>query len=219
MLRLVSYLACGLHCSEQSLKIQKLIYLIAKNVALAGVKTVTIYDPSAVEIADLGTQFFLREEDIGRPRAEVTAPRLAELNSYVPIKILPGAGEITPEMIEPYQIVVLTNATVRKQVEIDEYCRQKGIYFIAADVRGLFGSVFNDFGKDFACVDPTGENPLSGMIVEIDEVGRYFLIPKNICSSSLYRMRMLLLPVLTKRDMDLKTATLSLSLRLRVWRV
>ncbi|OXB40053.1 hypothetical protein LQV05_000119 [Cryptococcus neoformans] len=142
---------------------------IAKNVALAGVKTVTIYDPSAVEIADLGTQFFLREEDIGRPRAEVTAPRLAELNSYVPIKILPGAGEITPEMVEPYQVVVLTNATVRKQVEIDEYCRQKGIYFIAADVRGLFGSVFNDFGKDFACVDPTGESPLSGMIVEIDE--------------------------------------------------
>jgi hypothetical protein len=29
---------------------------VAKNVALAGVKTVTIYDPSPVEIADLGTQ-------------------------------------------------------------------------------------------------------------------------------------------------------------------
>lgn len=28
----------------------------AKNVALAGVKTVTIYDPNPVEIADLGTQ-------------------------------------------------------------------------------------------------------------------------------------------------------------------
>jgi molybdopterin/thiamine biosynthesis adenylyltransferase len=28
----------------------------AKNVALAGVKSVTIYDPSRVEIADLGTQ-------------------------------------------------------------------------------------------------------------------------------------------------------------------
>jgi ubiquitin-activating enzyme E1 len=29
---------------------------IAKNIALAGVKTVTVYDPSPVEIADLGTQ-------------------------------------------------------------------------------------------------------------------------------------------------------------------
>lgn len=30
--------------------------LSAKNVALAGVKSVTIYDPSPVEISDLGTQ-------------------------------------------------------------------------------------------------------------------------------------------------------------------
>jgi ubiquitin-activating enzyme E1 len=91
---------------------------IAKNIALAGVKTVTVYDPSPVEIADLGTQvssllstlaladvqFFLREADIGKPRAEVTAPRLAELNSYVPVKVLEGSGEITPEMVKPYQV-------------------------------------------------------------------------------------------------------------------
>jgi hypothetical protein len=32
---------------------------IAKNIALAGVKTVTVYDPSPVEIADLGTQVSL----------------------------------------------------------------------------------------------------------------------------------------------------------------
>jgi ubiquitin-activating enzyme E1 len=90
----------------------------AKNIALAGVKTVTVYDPSPVEIADLGTQvsflpatlaradvqFFLREADIGKPRAEVTAPRLAELNSYVPVKVLEGSGEITPEMVKPYQV-------------------------------------------------------------------------------------------------------------------
>ncbi|RSH82231.1 hypothetical protein EHS25_005941 [Saitozyma podzolica] len=142
---------------------------IAKNVALAGVKSVTIYDPKPVEVADLSTQFFLRQEDIGKPRAEVTGPRLAELNSYVPVHVLPGSGEITPDMVAQYQVVVLTNATINKQIEIDEYCRSKGIYFIAADVRGLFGSVFNDFGKDFACVDPTGEQPQSGMVVEIDE--------------------------------------------------
>lgn len=29
---------------------------------------------------------------------------------------------------------------------------------------------FNDFGKDFACVDPTGENPQSGMIVHVEQV-------------------------------------------------
>jgi ubiquitin-activating enzyme E1 len=34
----------------------------------------------------------------------VTAPRLAELNSYVPVKVLEGSGEITPEMVAPYQV-------------------------------------------------------------------------------------------------------------------
>jgi hypothetical protein len=29
-------------------------------------------------------------------------------------------------------------------------------------------SVFNDFGPNFACVDPTGENPLSGMVVHVE---------------------------------------------------
>lgn len=87
------------------------------------------------------------------------------------------------------------------------------------DVRGLFGSVFNDFGKDFVCVDFIGENFLSGMIVEIDEVGCYFLILKNIGLFSFYRMRMLLLFVLMKCDMDLKMVILLFFLRLRVWRV
>ena len=34
----------------------------------------------------------------------MTQPRLAELNSYVPIKVLEGSGEITPEMVAPYQV-------------------------------------------------------------------------------------------------------------------
>jgi ubiquitin-activating enzyme E1 len=49
-------------------------------------------------------QFFLREADVGKPRAQVTAPRLAELNSYVPVKILEGSGEITADMVAPYQV-------------------------------------------------------------------------------------------------------------------
>jgi len=31
-------------------------------------------------------------------------------------------------------------------------------------------SIFNDFGPKFTCVDPTGEQALSGMIVSIDKV-------------------------------------------------
>ena len=93
----------------------------------------------SIKRCKLTVQFFLREADVGKSRAEVTAPRLAELNTYVPIKVLEGSGDISPEQVSPFQVVVLTNCSVAKQVEIDEFARSKGIYFISADVRGLFG--------------------------------------------------------------------------------
>lgn len=56
---------------------------IAKNVILSGVKAVTLYDTEAVTLADIGSQFFLRELDVGINRAVACYKRAAELNSYV----------------------------------------------------------------------------------------------------------------------------------------
>ncbi|KAF8897266.1 ubiquitin activating enzyme [Infundibulicybe gibba] len=144
---------------------------IAKNIALAGVKSVTIYDPEPVSIQDLSSQFFLRSEDIGKSRAEATLPRLAELNAYVPVRSLGGRSgqEITTEMIHGFQAVVLCGVPLKKQLEINKWTHQNGVHFIAAETRGLFGSVFNDFGPKFTCVDPTGEQPLTGMIVSVEK--------------------------------------------------
>ncbi|KAI0353574.1 ubiquitin activating enzyme [Trametes cingulata] len=144
---------------------------IAKNVILAGVKSVTIYDPEPVQIADLSSQFFLRQEDVGKSRAEATLPRLAELNSYVPVKNLGGqpGQEITVDMIKGFQVVVLCGVSLKKQLEINDWTHENGVHFISADTRGLFGTAFNDFGPKFTCVDPTGEQPLTGMIVSIDK--------------------------------------------------
>ena len=47
-----------------------------------------------------------------RPRAEVTLPRLAELNNYVPVKEL--KGELTGELASQFGIVVLTNVPLGK---------------------------------------------------------------------------------------------------------
>lgn len=65
---------------------------IAKNIALAGVKSLTLYDPAAVEIGDLSSQFFLTQADVGKPRHEVTVPKVAELNAYVPVKVHSSSG-------------------------------------------------------------------------------------------------------------------------------
>ncbi|KAH9173400.1 ubiquitin activating enzyme [Lactarius sanguifluus] len=143
---------------------------IAKNLILAGVKSVTVYDPEPVRIQDLSSQFFLREDDVGKSRADATISRLSELNSYVFVRNLGGsAGQpITVDLAKGFQVVVLVNAPLQKQLEIDEWTHQNDVHFIAAGTHGLFGYAFNDFGPKFTCVDPTGEQPLSGMIVSVE---------------------------------------------------
>ena len=86
---------------------------IAKNVVLGGVKSVTLYDPAPATLADLSAQFFLREEDVGKRRATATAPRLAELNQYVPVAEL--EGDLTADAIASFGIVVVTGAPLRRQ--------------------------------------------------------------------------------------------------------
>ncbi|CAG8452464.1 12540_t:CDS:10 [Ambispora gerdemannii] len=140
---------------------------IAKNIILAGVKSVTLYDPEPVKICDLSTQFYLREEDIDKSRAASTAPRLAELNQYVPVHVL--EGDLTNEKLKDYQVVVLTETTLKRQLEINDFTHNNGISFISTTVRGLFGTIFNDFGENFVVSDTTGENPLSGMIAAVSK--------------------------------------------------
>src|SRR5262245_48009330 len=78
---------------------------VAKNVALAGVKSLTLYDPAPVAIADLSSQFFLHADDVGKPRDECTAPRVAELNAYTPIHIHKSAGYVECAALEEDRIL------------------------------------------------------------------------------------------------------------------
>ncbi|KAI1003152.1 Ubiquitin-activating enzyme E1 1 [Podosphaera aphanis] len=145
---------------------------IAKNIALAGVKSLTLFDPKPAAIADLSSQFFLRPEDVGKPRDVVTAPRVAELNSYTPVLIHNTSCLTTGlSQFDKYQVVVLTNTPLKDQLVIAQYLHSKGIYLVVTDTFGLFGYIFCDFGSDFKVTDPTGEAPISGIVAGIDEEG------------------------------------------------
>ncbi|GAA5918144.1 hypothetical protein JCM6882_007288 [Rhodosporidiobolus microsporus] len=139
---------------------------IAKNICLAGVKSVTLSDATPVTVPDLGTQFFLRDTDVGERRDEATRPRLAELNAYTPVSVL---GDFTLDAVKRFQVVVVVNASTEQQLQLNDFTHANGIKFIAANTAGLFGSAFCDFGAQFPVVDQTGETPLSGMVVEIEE--------------------------------------------------
>jgi len=145
---------------------------IAKNIALAGVKSLTLYDPKPATISDLSSQFFLHPEDVGKPRASVTVPRVSELNPYTPVQEF-GAADLTSDLslLKQFQVVVLTDTTLEDQVTIADYCHENGIYIVITDTFGLFGYIFTDFGKNFTVGDPTGEQVNSGIVAAISSDG------------------------------------------------
>jgi ThiF family len=52
------------------------------------VKSVKLYDPSPVESHDLGAQFYLEQNDIGKPTATACKAKLHELNTAVMVSVL-----------------------------------------------------------------------------------------------------------------------------------
>jgi len=145
---------------------------IAKNIALAGVKSLTLFDPTPAAVSDISSQFFLHPDDVGKPRATVTVPRVSELNPYTPVMEAPFKNlTANLSLLNEYKVVVLTSTPLRDQLLVAEHCHKNGIYLVITDTFGLFGNIFTDFGKNFTVVDPTGENPLSGIIAGINEEG------------------------------------------------
>jgi molybdopterin/thiamine biosynthesis adenylyltransferase/ubiquitin-protein ligase len=139
---------------------------IAKNITLSGVKHIAIHDSKSVARSDLGSQFFVREDDLGANRAAASLKRLQELNLYVRVTCqdVDLEAEDGLESLSQFSVVVLTESSIDLASRVDSYCRQHGVHFILADIRGLFAWTFVDFGPDFLVTDPNGEEVKQGII-------------------------------------------------------
>ncbi|KAG9152521.1 hypothetical protein Leryth_016430 [Lithospermum erythrorhizon] len=140
---------------------------IAKNLVLAGVKSVTLHDEKNVELWDLSSNFLFSENDVGKNRALCSVQKLQELNNAVLVSTL--TTKLTKEELSRFQAVVFTDISLEDAIQFNDFCHshQPPISFIKAEVRGLFGSVFCDFGPEFTVVDVDGEEPHTGIIASI----------------------------------------------------
>ncbi|KAF6780064.1 hypothetical protein AHF37_00432 [Paragonimus kellicotti] len=141
---------------------------IAKNIILAGVRSVTLHDPSPVSLRDLSSHFFAGVDDVGHGKAEISKHKLAELNTHVSVHIL-NKPKLAADDLKKFTVVILTQATHENCVEVGNACHELGVKFIVAKTNGVFGKVFCDFGEDFTVVDPTGEDPPSVMVQQIEK--------------------------------------------------
>ncbi|XP_023668301.2 ubiquitin-like modifier-activating enzyme 6 isoform X1 [Paramormyrops kingsleyae] len=148
---------------------------IAKNIVLAGVKAVTVHDTKLCETWNLGTNFFIREEDVlsQMKRVEAVHSRIAALNPYVQVGksscVLDEGTDLS--FLKKYQCVILTEASLALQKKVNNFChsQEPPIKFISCDVFGICTRVFCDFGEAFEVSDPTGEEPKQVFVQNITQ--------------------------------------------------
>lgn len=73
---------------------------VIKNLVLIGVGTILVVDFDVVAPSNLARCVFFRDEDVGRPKAEVVACRASELNSAV--RVIPIAGDLETDLGEQH---------------------------------------------------------------------------------------------------------------------
>jgi len=140
---------------------------IAKNVILAGVKSVTLHDPTPTTWLDLSAQFYLSEDDLGQGRAAACVTKLAELNPYVRVTERSKEALASEAFLASFSCVVMVNASLDVQVAVNDLCHASGKQFIGTEVAGVFGSVFCDFGEAFVVSDKNGEPNSSCTVASI----------------------------------------------------
>lgn len=131
---------------------------IAKNLVLAGVGGLTILDSETVTEDDLGSQFLITENDIGKNRAEAAAVELRRMNPRV--SVLTDQESIMtklPAYFAAFQIVIVTGQTFEMASTINMSCRMFNVKFYYAEVYGMYGFVFSDLILHQFTVDK--ENP------------------------------------------------------------
>ena len=124
----------------------------AKNIILAGPKEVSISDKNICKINDLGSNFYLNENDVERNSLEKACiKKLKELNPYVNVNIYNGSS--TKDM-QKYNIIIITELMRLEELyDIDNFCRQNKKFFIYSLNLGLTGFLFNDFGIEHNIFD------------------------------------------------------------------
>ena len=142
---------------------------IAKNLILSGPKEVSIYDRNICKINDLGSNFYIEENDINiKTREEACFEKLQLLNKYVKVTIY--KSDVIKEYIKEYNLIIITEImSIDDLFEINNICRNNKIGFMYTLNLGLTGFLFNDFGNNHIINNINGEKNLTYNIFHINK--------------------------------------------------
>ncbi len=95
----------------------------SKCIILTGCKSVTLYDDNICRIEDMGCNFYLKHEHIGKTtRSAAVAEELQALNPYTPVNI--HKGPLSDKDIQQFGAVIVCDTLPRKELfRINHACR------------------------------------------------------------------------------------------------
>lgn len=144
---------------------------VAKNVALAGVSEIVLYDPTPSTMADLATNFYIREGHVAArtSRAAACLEEIRSLNPHVKVSVMEAGGATGAGGAEggdggvmakvrsgAFSVVVAADHEHELSADLNDAAREGKAAFVGCGVKGLFGRIFCDFGDEFVVNDPTG---------------------------------------------------------------
>ncbi|KAI1928310.1 E1 ubiquitin-activating protein aos1 [Ophidiomyces ophidiicola] len=118
---------------------------IAKNLVLAGIGSLTILDDQIVCEEDLGAQFFLSADDIGKYRVIAASQQIKQMNPRVHVEAdSSDAGTKSPEYFSRFDIIIATDMRFEAFATINAACRVVHRPCYVAGSHGLYGFIFAD---------------------------------------------------------------------------
>nr|XP_037274343.1 SUMO-activating enzyme subunit 1-like isoform X3 [Rhipicephalus microplus] len=119
---------------------------VAKNLVLAGIKSITLLDNHNVTNDDFAAQFMVDRKDVGKNRAHSSKAYTKNLNPMVEVESEDGElVDKDDDYFRKFDIVCCTESLPTEAlIKVNTCCRNLGVKFFCGHVWGFFGYYFSD---------------------------------------------------------------------------
>jgi molybdopterin/thiamine biosynthesis adenylyltransferase len=126
---------------------------VVKNLALLGAGAIDVFDFDRVELHNLTRAVFLRESDVGRPKAGALVMRAAEVDPAVTLRAVEGDfwDTLSLSALAGYDCAIAAVDNFEARVRLNQMCRIVGTDFVSAGIDSRHATVE---AFPFAC-DPS----------------------------------------------------------------
>jgi molybdopterin/thiamine biosynthesis adenylyltransferase len=138
----------------------------AKNLAMVGVGRLDLVDLDVIEHSNLNRQILFAGAEMGRPKAEVAAERLLEINPNITIQgYYTSLERLDPHVYEATDVIVGGLDSMNARYNLNTQAVTRGKPFVDGGVAGYSGHIYTIIPGTNACYEcyPTPAPPMDDM--------------------------------------------------------